>query len=102
MAMRAKTRKLNYRNRTDLSLRDIFRLHNPVLRGWIAYCGRFSPSSLYPVSRHFNQTLVAWAMRKYKRLKGHKTRASLFVEQIAERQPYLFVHWQKGTVGGFA
>ena len=101
-AMRAKTRKLNYRNRTDLSLRDISRLHNPVLRGWIAYYGRFSPSSLYPVYRHFNQTLVAWAMRKYKRLKGHKTRASLFVEQIAERQPYLFVHWQKGTVGGFA
>ena len=41
-------------------------------------------------------------MRKYKRLKGHKTRASLFVEQFAERQPYLFVHWQKGTTGGFA
>ncbi|HZC00721.1 MAG TPA: hypothetical protein VE844_04965 [Gammaproteobacteria bacterium] len=23
--------------------------------------------------RHFNRTLVAWAMRKYRRLKGHKT-----------------------------
>ena len=58
-AMRAKMRKLNYRNRTDLRLRDISRLHNPVLRGWIGYYGRFSPSSLYPVFRHFNQTLVA-------------------------------------------
>lgn len=36
-AMRQTTRRLNYRNRTDLSLRDISRLHNPILRGWIAY-----------------------------------------------------------------
>ena len=27
--------------------------------------------------------LVAWAMRKFKRLKGHKTRASLFLESMA-------------------
>jgi RNA-directed DNA polymerase len=40
-AMRQTTRQLNYRNRTDLSLEEISRLHNPVLRGWIAYYGRF-------------------------------------------------------------
>ena len=62
--MRETTRRLNYRNRTDLSLRDISRLHNPVLRGWVAYYGRFYPSALYPVFRHFNKTLVAWAMRE--------------------------------------
>lgn len=101
-SMRETTRKLNYRNRTDLSLRDISRLHNPVMRGWIAYYGRFYPSAMYPVFRHFNKTLVAWAMRKYRRLKGHKTRASLFLQKLAERQPSLFVHWQQGTVGGFA
>ena len=101
-SMRQTTRRLNYQNRTDLSLRDISRLHNPVLRGWIAYYGRFCPSALYPVFRHFNRTLVAWAMRKYRRLKGHKTRASLFLETIAKKQPHLFVHWQRGTVGAFA
>ena len=101
-SMRATTRKLNYRNRTDLSLRDISRLHNPVLRGWVAYYGRFYPSAMYPVYRHFNKTLVAWAMRKYRRLKGHQTRASLFLEKLAEQQPRLFVHWQNGTVGAFA
>ena len=101
-AMRATVRRLNYRNRTDLSLRDISRLHNPVLRGWVAYYGKFYPSAMYPVFRHFNMTLVAWAMRKFKRLRGHKTRASLLLERIAERQPHLFVHWQRGTVGGFA
>lgn len=101
-SMRDTTRRLNYRNRSDLSLRDIARLHNPVLRGWIAYYGRFYPSALYPIYRHFNKTLVAWAMRKYRRLKGHKTRASRFLEGIAERQPCLFAHWRQGTVGGFA
>ena len=101
-SMREATRKYNYRNRTDLSLQDISRLHNPVLRGWMAYYGKFHPSAMYPVLRHFNMTLVAWAMRKYRRLKGHRTRASLFMEHVAEKQPYLFVHWQNGTVGAFA
>ena len=101
-SMRQRTRKLNYRNRTDLSLRDISRLHNPILRGWVAYYGKFYPSALYPIFRHFNQTLVAWAMRKYRRLKGHKTRACIFLENTAKKQPRLFVHWQRGTVGAFA
>lgn len=100
--MRQTTRRLNYRNRTDLSLRDISRLHNPVLRGWVAYYGKFYPSALNPIFRHFNKTLVAWAMRKYRRLKGHKTRTSRFLEGVAVKQPYLFVHWQRGTVGAFA
>jgi len=101
-SMRERTRRLNLRNRADLSLRDISRWFNPVLRGWIAYYGEFYPSALYPLYRHVNKTLVAWAMRKYKRLKGHKTRASLFLERVAERQAHLFVHWQNGTVGAFA
>jgi RNA-directed DNA polymerase len=101
-AMRQTTRKLNYRNRTELSLADISRRHNPVLRGWLEYYGRFCPSAMYPVLRHFNTTLVSWAMRKYRRLKRHKTRASLFIEGIAKRQPHLFVHWQRGMGGAFA
>lgn len=101
-AMRERTRKLNYRNRTELSLADISRLHNPILRGWLAYYGRFCRSAMYPVFRHFNKTLVAWAMRKYRRLKRHKIRASMFLEQISEKQPHLFVHWQKAMAGAFA
>ena len=57
---------------------------------------------MYRVLRHFNQTLIAWAMRKYRRLKGHKMRASRFIERIAKRHPPLFVHWQRGMVGAFA
>jgi RNA-directed DNA polymerase len=100
--MRQTTRRCNFRNRSDLSLDDIARYHNPVLRGWMEYYGRYYPSAMYPVLRHFNQTLIAWAMRKYRRLQGHKVRASRFIEGIAKRQPHLFVHWQRGMVGAFA
>jgi len=41
-------------------------------------------------------------MRKYKRLSGHRTRASLFLEAISEKNPRLFAHWRKGTIGAFA
>jgi RNA-directed DNA polymerase len=101
-AMRQTTRSWNFRNRSDLSLHEIARMYNPVLRGWLSYYGQFSPSAMYPVLGHFNTTLVAWAMRKFRRLKGHKTRACLFLEGIATRQPQMFVHWQRGMVGAFA
>jgi RNA-directed DNA polymerase len=101
-SMRKKTRELNYRKRTELSLRDISRLHNPILRGWVAYYGRFHPSALAPMFRHFNRTLVAWAMRKYKPLKRHKKRARLFLKNLAEKESYLFVHWERGVIGVFA
>lgn len=100
--MRQTTRKSNFRNWTNLDLADIARLHNPVLRGWLAYYGRFCRSAMYPVLRHFNMTLVAWAMKKYKRLRGRKIRASRFLKDIAEKQPHLFVHWKQGMVGEFA
>lgn len=101
-AMRAETRRRDIRNRTDLSLVEISQVYNPILRGWLQYYGRYYPSALYPLLRHFNLTLVAWAMRKYKRLKGHKTRAAIFLEKIVEREPQLFVHWKRGMTGAFA
>ncbi len=101
-AMRQRIRKLNFRNRSELSLADISMVYNPILRGWLTYYGHFYKSAMYPVFRHFNKTLVAWAMRKYKKLKGHKIRVCRFLENIAKKEPHLFVHWQKGMVGAFS
>jgi RNA-directed DNA polymerase len=100
--MRQTIRGTNFRNRTQDTLEDVARELNPVLRGWIEYYGRYSPSALYPVFRHVNRSLVAWAMRKYKRLSGHRTRASVFLESISRKTPRLFAHWRKGTIGAFA
>ena len=44
-----------------MSLADIARQINPLLRGWIEYYGRYTPSALHAVFRHVNQTLLAWA-----------------------------------------
>lgn len=101
-SMRSTTRKYNLRNRTDLSLKDIARWYNPKLQGWINYYGKYSRSALYPMVRHFNMTLVAWAVRKHRRFRQRKTRASKFLERIADENPQMFVHWRKGMKGAFA
>ena len=100
-SMREKTRNYRFYRRTDLSLNDIAKQFNPILRGWIEYYGQFNRSALYPVFRHFNKTLVAWAQRKFKKVRG-KTRAGIFLENIAKREPQLFAHWKIGMIGSFA
>ena len=100
--MRSTIRDLNVRRRADLSLGEIAQKLNPLLSGWIGYYGRYAPSALHPLLRYVNQTLVAWARRKFKRFRAHKTRASLFVKKLACRCPELFVHWRIGMTGAFA
>jgi RNA-directed DNA polymerase len=82
--------------RSDKSLDDLSRMFNSTVQGWINYYGRFYKSWLYPVLRHLNEILTRWARRKYKRLRGHKTRAIRFLARIAQRQPTLFAHWRFG------
>jgi group II intron reverse transcriptase/maturase len=101
-AMRTTIRELNVRHRTDLSLDDLARRLNPLLRGWIEYYGRYAPSALYPLLRYVNQMLRAWVMRKFKRFAAHKIRAGCFLESLAREQADLFVHWRLGMTGTFA
>jgi len=101
-AMRSAIRDLNIRHQTQLSLDDIARQLNPLLRGWIEYYGRYAPSALYPVLRYVNQMLLAWVMRKFKRFKGHKIRASHFLQRLATKRADLFVHWKIDMIGTFA
>src|SRR5258708_13837623 len=101
-AMRSTTRKLKFRHQTQLSLQDIARQLNPLLRGWIEYYGRYAPSALYPLLRHVNRTLVAWAMRKFKRFTDHNARARQFRQRFATEHRSLFVHWDIGMTGVFA
>jgi RNA-directed DNA polymerase len=82
-------------------LADIGQQINPLLRGWIAYYGRYAPSALAPLLRYVNLTLLAWVMRKFKRFKAHKVRAGRFLQQLAADRPDLFVHWQLGLRGVF-
>src|SRR5260221_321130 len=49
-----------------------------------------------PLFWHFNKTLVALVMHKYKRLNGRKTKAGNFLENISKKEPELFAHWKIG------
>ena len=99
--MRQAIRDLNIWHQTQLSLQDIAQQLNPLLRGWIEFYGRYAPSALYPLLRYVNRKLVAWVMRKFKRFKGHKLRASQFLQRLATERMDLFVHWRIGMTGVF-
>jgi len=101
-AMRQTIRDLKLRCQTQLSLQDIARKLNPLLRGWIEYYGRYTPSALYPLFRYVNQTLLAWVLRKFKRFKHRTIAASQFLQRLAQTRADLLVCWQHGMIGAFA
>lgn len=90
---RRELRRWHLHTRSDKSLEDLSRMFNPVLRGWVNYYSRFDKSALYPTFQHLDRLLVRWAMRKYKRLRGHQRRAAHWLRRIARGQPNLFAHW---------
>ena len=59
-------------------------------------------AGLAPILRHFNKTIIKWAMNKFKKLKGRKTKAARFLAKIYEENPTLFAHWKIGMSGDFA
>jgi hypothetical protein len=101
-AMRQAIRDLNLRRQTQLTLQDIARQLNPLLRGWIGYYGRYARTALAPLLRYINQTLVAWVRRKFKRFNRSKILASKFLQRLAKERADLFAHWQIELTGVFA
>lgn len=84
--------------RSDKSLGDLAQMFNPIVQGWINFYGRFYKSVLFLVLRRINDRLVRWAMRKYKRLRGHHGRAVRWLVDVARRAPRLFAHWRVGVL----
>jgi RNA-directed DNA polymerase len=100
--MRATIRSSNIPRQTPRTLAEIAEQLNPLLRGWIAYYGRFSTSSMSSLADYVNQKLKAWTMRKYKRFRSHKTQATFFLRKLAQANADLFVHWQSFGTNVFA
>jgi RNA-directed DNA polymerase len=82
--------------RSDLSIKDLSRLFNPVVRGWINYYGRHYKTALFKVFKAFNHILVRWAMWKYKTLRYRQRRATHWLRLVACRQAGMFAHWEFG------
>jgi RNA-directed DNA polymerase len=93
--IRDQIRSWKLHRRTSQSLSDLAGLINPRLRGWCNYYGRFILSSLRPIERYVGQSLVRWACRKYKKLRGHRSRAWVWLMRVIARQPTLLALWER-------
>lgn len=99
-AMRQSLRECGLASRSELSLQEIAAWLAPRVRGWMAYYCRFRGSEFQPVADYIDGWIVRWAMRKHKRLRGHRMRAVAWLDRVKRRSPALFPHWCGR--GGFA
>jgi RNA-directed DNA polymerase len=86
-------RRMSIHRRTNLTLDDLARWLNPIVRGWMQYYGRFSRSEMYPLLRRVSTYLMRWAWKKYRRLRTHK-RFQPWWAGLLDRAPALFAHWK--------
>ena len=80
--------------KTDKGLDYLSGVFNPKLRGWIHYYGKFRISALRGLCTMFQNILVKWAMKKFKRRSWQRARE--FMDRIARTKPTLFAHWELG------
>jgi RNA-directed DNA polymerase len=95
--MRQTIRSWRLHRRSEKTLDDLSRMFHPILRGWVQYYGQYDKSALSPTFRVLDRIVVRWALRTYKKLKGHQRRATHWLGRIAQRQPRLFVQGQLGV-----
>jgi RNA-directed DNA polymerase len=95
-AIRQTVRGWRLQLKSDKSIEDLACMFGPVIRGWINYYCRFHRSAFRSTADHLDLYLARWAMRKFKRLRGHRRRAIHWIGRIASRQTGLFPHWRVG------
>jgi RNA-directed DNA polymerase len=92
-AMRQSLRQRRLFKHSELSLDELAALLASPIRGWMAYYCRFRGSEFQAVADYIDHSIVRWAMRKYKRLRGHKQRAFAWLDRIKRKSPGRFPHW---------
>jgi RNA-directed DNA polymerase len=78
--------------KVPLTLTDIAKKINPIVRGWIQYYGAFYRSALCPLLARINAYLLRWIRKKYKRLRSY-TKAKAAWRRTTSQYPRLFAHW---------
>ncbi len=92
VAMGRQVRRWRIHLRVGVSLADLARWMNPIVRGWMQYYGAFNRSALYPLLRRINTYLVRWARQKYRALHGFK-KAKAWWQALCARYPHGFAQW---------
>lgn len=93
-AINVKIKNWQLQRRVDKSLEDLGNMFNPVIRGWLNYYGQYNKTVLKTVFWRLDDRLVRLAMKKYKNLRGHKTRAHHWIRQHAKENPRVCAHWK--------
>lgn len=101
-AMNAQVRRWRINTQHQRTLPELAAWINPVVRGWVAYYGRFCRSALYRFLTRLNLRLIRWAGRKYRRFRRGTRRARAWLDRIRSASPDLFVHWQVLPAGRMA
>jgi RNA-directed DNA polymerase len=83
--------------KTYMSLKDIARLIEPQVRGWITYYDKFYGSALKIFLGVINHRIAHWLSRKYKRFRGRPWQALYWLGAVAKRDKTLFLHWRYGV-----
>lgn len=96
-----KIKSLRIHTKSDLSLQDIAKWINPMLRGWINYYGKYTQSAMNSVLEQINSILVAWSRRKYLKLKTRKVYAIKCMKDYASKHTNLFAHWRVGIIDAY-
>ena len=91
--MRQRIRSWHLPRQTPATLDDLSDRYNATLKGWWSYYGKFYPKAMHDLFYRFQEMLVFWARRKFKRLCRHKNRAFSWLKQQARSSPHLFIHW---------
>jgi group II intron reverse transcriptase/maturase len=92
--IRAQIRSWRLHRRSGMTLEQLARDINPVVRGWMNYYGRFYPSALVFSLNRINDYLVRWLVQKYKRFRRRRMRARDALGSHARLYPGLFAHWR--------
>ena len=86
-------RSLSLNRSTSVTLPELARRLNPLVRGWVKYYGAFYPQPLKRFLIRIDLRLGRWARNKYKRLRGHKRQSWAWLKRCRESAPQLFAHW---------
>lgn len=97
-AMRCEIRSWGLERLSRYDIGQLLARFRPVVVGWVRYYGLFHPSTLQRALKTLDLHLVKWARCKYKRLRGHVSRAWDWLTQLQLRAPTLFPHWSRAIM----
>ncbi len=85
-------REWRLRDWSSLTIEEMAKRINPVIRGWINYYGKFNPTALFPIYRQLFYHQTKWASWKYK-MRSY-SRARNWLRRISKKANGLFVYWR--------